>query len=368
MANWNNPVTTDLYTDVLTILKDRDLSSLLMGEGTSETNLPSAAKRYNTSTNKFERYNGTTWANFGFHTTIDNHIADTAIHTPPPTGAGALWFTNSAPTGWLICDGAAVSRTTYAALFALIGTTYGVGDGSTTFNLPNLKGRLPIGRNSAVAQVDTLGETFGTLAHTHSVASHQHTINSHDHAMKNHTHIQTAHDHVVPQHKHGIPPHYHDSRASGASIQITASGQHVHNISTRGEGAADMFFSSTYQFGRCNNGSGSTFLYGTTDFDASGPGQGAGPTHTHPNSSFSGSVGLVTGGQNGDATFESNTADYTVSGGSNKTALGGGSITTDPPNDNTTDGSGTLTTNPGGSGTSGTGDPPCIVVNYIIKT
>ncbi len=52
---------------------------------------------------------------------------------------------DTAPTGWLLCDGAAVSRTTYADLFALIGTTYGAGNGSTTFNVPDLKGRVMIG-------------------------------------------------------------------------------------------------------------------------------------------------------------------------------------------------------------------------------
>ncbi|MER0170344.1 MAG: tail fiber protein [Nitrosomonas sp.] len=52
---------------------------------------------------------------------------------------------SSAPTGFLLCDGSAVSRTTYADLFALISTDYGAGDGSTTFNIPNLKGRFPLG-------------------------------------------------------------------------------------------------------------------------------------------------------------------------------------------------------------------------------
>ena len=47
----------------------------------------------------------------------------------------------SAPSGWLLCDGSAISRTTYSALFSAIGTTYGVGDGSSTFNLPNFQGR-----------------------------------------------------------------------------------------------------------------------------------------------------------------------------------------------------------------------------------
>jgi microcystin-dependent protein len=52
----------------------------------------------------------------------------------------------SAPEGFLLCDGAAVSRTTYAPLYALIGDTYGSGDGSTTFNIPDLQGRFPLGR------------------------------------------------------------------------------------------------------------------------------------------------------------------------------------------------------------------------------
>ncbi len=74
-----------------------------------------------------------------------------------PTGSGALWFTATAPTGWLICDGAAVSRATYAALFAVMGTGYGAGDGSTTFNLPDLRGRFALGAGGAAgSQVATI--------------------------------------------------------------------------------------------------------------------------------------------------------------------------------------------------------------------
>lgn len=63
-----------------------------------------------------------------------------------PAGIGPLPYAGSTiPGGWLECDGSAVSRTTYAALFAAIGTTWGVGDGSSTFNLPDLRGRTPIG-------------------------------------------------------------------------------------------------------------------------------------------------------------------------------------------------------------------------------
>jgi len=73
-----------------------------------------------------------------------------------------------------LCDGAAVSRTTYSALWDVLrngGSTspYGNGDGSTTFNLPNLKGRVPVGLDSSQSEFDTLGETGGAKTHTLTV-------------------------------------------------------------------------------------------------------------------------------------------------------------------------------------------------------
>jgi microcystin-dependent protein len=76
-----------------------------------------------------------------------------------------MWGTATAPTGWLLCAGAAVSRSTYATLFAVIGTTFGVGDGSTTFNLPNYTNRMPYGT--------TLAATGGSADAV--VVSHTHT-------------------------------------------------------------------------------------------------------------------------------------------------------------------------------------------------
>ena len=66
-----------------------------------------------------------------------------------PIGTVIAFAGNSAPTGYLICNGAEVSRTTYAKLFAVIGTTYGAGDGSTTFNLPNLTDKFIMGSGTA---------------------------------------------------------------------------------------------------------------------------------------------------------------------------------------------------------------------------
>lgn len=106
-----------------------------------------------------------------------------------PVGSINAWSTNTAPTGWQLCDGTAVSRTTYAALFAVIGETYGAGDGSTTFNLPNLKGRAIVGRDSSQTEFDTLAETGGAKTVTLSsseIPSHTHTI-THDHGTHSHS-------------------------------------------------------------------------------------------------------------------------------------------------------------------------------------
>ena len=84
------------------------------------------------------------------------------------TGSLLMWPTTSAPTGYLNCDGTAVSRTTYASLFAVVSTTFGTGDGSTTFNLPNYTSRMPYGT--------TIGATGGStdaivVSHTHTATS-----------------------------------------------------------------------------------------------------------------------------------------------------------------------------------------------------
>jgi microcystin-dependent protein len=96
-----------------------------------------------------------------------------------PTGGLIMWGTASAPTGWLLCDGSAVSRSTYSALFSVVSTTFGVGDGTTTFNVPNYTNRMPYGT--------TIGTTGGSadaivVSHTHTATvtdpQHSHTINA----------------------------------------------------------------------------------------------------------------------------------------------------------------------------------------------
>ena len=135
------------------------------------------------------------------------------VHGSPSVGGvpvGNVEFTarSTAPTGWLLCDGTAVSRTTFAALFAAIGTTYGAGNGTTTFNVPNLRGRAPVGRDAGQIEFDTLGETGGAKTHTLTTAE-----------MPSHTHVQNGHSHTLP----GL------TRTSGAGSNQSGTGVPPHN-------------------------------------------------------------------------------------------------------------------------------------------
>jgi microcystin-dependent protein len=92
-----------------------------------------------------------------------------------PPGSMIQYAGASPPNGWLLCDGSAVSRASYAGLFAAIGTVYGAGNGSTTFNLPDMRGRTAIGLDSlggtsanriTATQADVLGGNGGAETHT----------------------------------------------------------------------------------------------------------------------------------------------------------------------------------------------------------
>lgn len=93
--------------------------------------------------------------------------------TAVPTGGILAYGAAAAPTGFLLCDGSLVSRATYAALFAVVSTTFGAGDGATTFGLPDLRQRFPIGK-AASGTGATLGGTGGTIDHVHVISSHTH--------------------------------------------------------------------------------------------------------------------------------------------------------------------------------------------------
>jgi microcystin-dependent protein/outer membrane murein-binding lipoprotein Lpp len=95
------------------------------------------------------------------------------ININMPVGVILAYGASNAPTGWLLCDGAAVSRSTYAALFGVVGTTYGAGDASTTFNVPNLVERFPLGHTNLLGVASGVSSVTLTIdqipAHTHNL-------------------------------------------------------------------------------------------------------------------------------------------------------------------------------------------------------
>jgi microcystin-dependent protein len=129
-----------------------------------------------------------------------------------PTGSVIPFAGSSAPTNWLLCFGQNINRTTYSSLFSVIGTTYGVGDGSTTFALPDLRGRVAAGADNMggsdagrLSIANTLGTTAGAETVTISSANlptHQHAID-HDHAAFNATSGNQSADHT-----HNYTDHY----------------------------------------------------------------------------------------------------------------------------------------------------------------
>jgi microcystin-dependent protein len=107
-----------------------------------------------------------------------------------PSGGIMAFAMNSAPSGWLAANGSAVSRTLYAALFAAIGTTYGAGDGSTTFALPDLRGYFV--RGSGTNSDGTASGTFGAKQ-TASLLNHTHSGTTNNDSP-NHTHGYTRYN------------------------------------------------------------------------------------------------------------------------------------------------------------------------------
>ena len=106
-----------------------------------------------------------------------------------PTGSIVAFAGSAAPTNWLLCNGTTVSRTTYADLFALVGTTYNTGgEAGTDFRLPNLLGRVPVGRDAGQTEFDTLGETGGAKTHTLTTAQ----IPAHSHAIQRNNQAATS--------------------------------------------------------------------------------------------------------------------------------------------------------------------------------
>lgn len=130
--------------------------------------------------------------------TLDKRVANIEAELTP-VGSLTMFAGTAAPSGWLFCDGAEKSRSTYADLFAVIGTTYGAGNGSTTFNLPDLRNRAPVGAGSTYS----LNQKFGATTDSFTIGSGN--LPKHTHGLNNHTH-DFAHTHDLSNHTHNVDP------------------------------------------------------------------------------------------------------------------------------------------------------------------
>jgi microcystin-dependent protein len=136
-----------------------------------------------------------------------------------PVGSIMIWSSTTVPSNWLRCDGSSVNTYTHRELHLLIGNTYGgtayqagvtdIVGATTTFNLPDLITRFPVGANSTtsnIGQNENVAQSSRTISHTHVGAAHTHTFT----------------------HTHGVPGHYHSVDTSvGSTIAISLSGDHV---------------------------------------------------------------------------------------------------------------------------------------------
>lgn len=222
------------------------------------------------------------------NTTVSN--LQSLVNNLNPIGTIVNWTTTTAPNSqWKICDGSAISRTTYATLFTLIGTAFGSGDGSSTFNLPDMRRRVPIGKSAS----DTIGNTDGLLEASR---------------LLNHTHSVPAHTHDLSAHTHSIPAHYH-GMGTGADLNI---GQANGTNADKGGHTTTIDISHGHTASSGNNTAGLTANATLANVSLDDPGHSHGgntgstnPTHSHTgttNSAGSHDHNLRVEGTSGTAT------------------------------------------------------------------
>jgi microcystin-dependent protein len=296
-----------------------------------------------------------------------------------PTGAMVQYLGTTAPNGWLFCTGSAVSRSTYSGLFDLFGTRYGAGNGSTTFNLPDMRERFA--RGSALTGTLS-GTAGGSATHQHtntglstgSAGGHNHEVNvpahtqsgdgGHQHTTADHSHSTADHGHYSTDHSHGnsgngSANHSHDpDSASDTSNGPSATTPNLINTVSHSSYTHTYGYSSlpttTHTHGVTVNSAGTTDS-GASHYHAVSGGASAGNFSggAHDTSGLNAGTGNTTGGANsgvGNTTEGSPTHSHTIDIAAFNTVGGEGAHTH-------------------GQGTSDTisNIPPYIDVNYIVK-
>lgn len=242
-----------------------------------------------------------------FHETIRDYVGDLK-----------LTARSAAQPAWLVCDGSAISRSVYSALFLAIGTQFGAGDGSTTFNIPDFRGRMPIGVGNTyglgeLGGSDTLDISFGSHSHNHS-HTHDHSISlthDHTHASQAHTHPGShSHGH---EHTHPIT-HAHPFTITGLETglrnndSVGALGFDEPNVSSGTEDHhhnVDTYNSNTDQASPTNSSGASVT---STESDNNAPAASYTGSPSGPSSS------AISGTSGSDSTSDSTPASLSVTG------------------------------------------------------
>jgi hypothetical protein len=310
-----------------------------------------------------------------------------------PVGAMTQYLGTTAPTGWLLCDGANVSRSTYGGLFTVLGTRYGAGDGATTFALPDLRSRFARGSASTASLSGTAGgsathqhtntglSTGSAGGHNHSVdvpsfditgGSHGHTITDHQHTGPSHTHPLTAHDHAGPSHTHS-----HNHAVNPDAFNATSdTDSHSHTDTTGGAASSGSYFSGSS--GILGAAAGHTHSVVTTTDSHSHVTSVNVPSTTSDTDATAGGTGSTGNGLFNGASpaggSDNTTFDITEAGGTGNTGLGGNDANTNTSHTHTVNPAAFNTTGGEGAHTHGQGTsdsvsniPPYIDVNYIVK-
>jgi len=195
------------------------------------------------------------------------------------TGEVKIWTTPTIPDSWLSCDGSAISRTTYAGLFAAIGTIWGAGNGVTTFNIPDSAGKAIVGVSTTDGDFD-LADTGGAktydVSHTHTGGSHTHTGPSHRHTGPSHRHTGPSHRHTGGSHTHSTPSHAHSvigNTGQASSSYGSNTGDENYQGSPQTHSHAISFSTSSANGGNTGaGGTGNTGYQGTGNTSAGGTG------------------------------------------------------------------------------------------------
>ena len=154
-----------------------------------------------------------------------------------PTATIVPWSSSSVPTGFLECNGAAVSRSTYSALFAIVGTTYGAGDGASTFNLPDLQDNVAIGKSGTKALASTGGANTVAASGTVGGSTANATLSTAQ--LASHSHNVGKGNNPAPFVNYGFVDGRGTSSPTFNNTQNTGSGTgHSHNMSATFSGTA----------------------------------------------------------------------------------------------------------------------------------